>query len=341
MKYFIFLVKTIFLIIPITESYNSFFNYWHCIAIKENIDLTKPFSINIGELPLIIWQKSNNEYGSAINSCLHMGSKLDNAKIVKDGCLQCQYHGFKYEKKNHFGEIKECEGKLYWSYKPNKPLPYRTPFYNNVDYVNSMIQIDMPCSLEDSAYNTIDLRHPEYVHNNLFGFGSNLSPSDIKQYDYGSGNMGLSFTYPSNSKVITSITKNSTDNFHIFNYPTFSWSRVTVDKDNKKNNLIISVNLLPLEKKKTRWFVTVCHNYYKTPLKKQLMKGMALTILMQDFNQMFSQASETKLKKEMLFTHEFENEEIIGWLHEYFKKNYKYPDEKECVELWNDYKLFH
>lgn len=333
----LFLIN-IFYSLCLSSAYNNFFNYWHCVGIKENIDFTKPYIINIGELPLVLWKMNDNEYGSALNTCLHMGSRLDNAEIMEDGCLQCQYHGFKYNKNNNFGIVKECEGKVFWSYKPEKTLPYQTPFYNNPDYVSSTIEIDMHCSLEDSAYNTIDLRHPEFVHNNIFGFGNTLQPSDIRQYDYGKGNYGLSFMYPSRSRVITSITKNITDNFHIFNYPTFSWSRVSVKKEGKINNLIISVNLLPLEKKKTKWFVTVCHNYYKSPLKKQLMKGMALTILMQDFKQMISQAEETKLKKEILFTKQFDNEEIIIWLNDYFKKNYKYPSGDECVELFRDYK---
>ena len=37
-------------------------------------------------------------------------------------------------------------------------------------------------------------------------------------------------------------------------YPSFSWSKVSFHK----NNLIIGVNLLPLENKKTRWYASGC-----------------------------------------------------------------------------------
>ena len=73
------------------------FNEWLCLGIKEHIDFTKPYSINVGELPLIVW-KHDNKYYSTINICKHMGSKLDNAEITPSGCLKCQYHGFENKK---------------------------------------------------------------------------------------------------------------------------------------------------------------------------------------------------------------------------------------------------
>jgi phenylpropionate dioxygenase-like ring-hydroxylating dioxygenase large terminal subunit len=73
----------------------KFFNNWHCIGIKENMDLTKPYKINIGDLPLVLWKnRQSGQLITTINICKHMGSKLDNGIITHDGCLKCQYHGF-------------------------------------------------------------------------------------------------------------------------------------------------------------------------------------------------------------------------------------------------------
>lgn len=308
----------------------TLFNHWTCIGIKDSIDFSKPYKINIGELPLVIWE-SNKTLTSSINICKHMGSKLDNGIIMDNGCLKCQYHGLEISHKDSFGEIMEHEGKIFWAHNPLCKKPYSTPFYNNNNYEKTYIEIDMECSLTDSAFNTMDLRHPEYVHNSVFGFGSKTPPKDIKQYKY-EDRVGLSFKYESN-KIMQSMNDNNvvTNNYHMFIYPTFTWSKVSFDD----KHLIISVNLLPLEKHKTRWYVTICHNYYKSPFQKEFLKLLALTILKQDYIQMKNQYEDNKLKKAILFNHIFKDEDVILWLNEIFKQ-YEYPDIDSCVELYKN-----
>jgi hypothetical protein len=114
----------------------------------------------------------------------------------------------------------------------------------------------------------------------------------------------------------------------MFVYPTFSWSRVSFDN----KHLIIGVNLLPLSPKKTRWMITICHNYYKSHWGKEFIKMLALTILTQDYYQMNNQYEENELKKNMIFKKVFPNEEVILWLYEMFQ-NYSYPDIKQCIEI--------
>lgn len=307
------------------------------MGIKDNIDFTKPYPINIGELPLVVW-KHNNKYYTTINICKHMGSRLDNAEIIKNtGCLKCQYHGLELSVENDcFGKTIEHEGKIFWAYKPIKKTPEIVPHFNNKKYKTSFLEIDMEASLLDSGYNTMDLRHPEYVHNGDkkgFGFGSQNKPSNIKQYKYNNERVGLSFDY-SSSRIVKQLNDNFiTKNFHMFIYPTFTWSRVSF----ADNNLIIAVNLLPLKEKKTRWFITICHNYYKTPLQQNFMKMMAASILSQDYFQMKNQYNENSLKKEILFEHIFEDEDVILWLKHMFN-DYKYPNIDICTDLYKDYK---
>jgi phenylpropionate dioxygenase-like ring-hydroxylating dioxygenase large terminal subunit len=313
-------------------AYNHFYNYWTCIGLKENIDTTKPYSIHVGDLPLVLW-KDKDQWISTMNICKHMGSNLHSGTL-KDGCIKCPYHGLEYSYKDRFGETVEHEGKLYWAYKPIHKKPHSVPFYNNPEYVTSMIEVDMDASLTDSAYNTMDVRHPEYVHNKFVGFGNSIPPKNIKYHKYpDNSRVGLSFDYISN-KVMQTINDNVkvTHNFHMFVYPTFSWSRVTFDN----KHLIIGVNLLPLGNKKTRWYITLCHNYYKSSIGKKFVKFLATTILNQDYEQMKNQCYENKLKKQILFNYIFKDEEVILKLHDIFKF-YHYPDIDCAFELYQDY----
>jgi len=309
---------------------SGFFNHWHCVGIKENIDFSKPYKFNIGELPLVAWRNNEGEIITGMNICKHMGSQLDNGIITPSGCLKCRYHGLEFTRNDRFGETVEHEGKVFWSYKPDQKLPHKVPFFHNKNYETSFLQIDMEASLQDSAFNTMDLRHPEYVHKG--GFGSTIPPSNIKQYKF-KDRIGLAFDYQSNA-MMKSINDNkrTTHNFHMFVYPTFTWSRVSFND----KHLVIAVNLLPLENKKTRWFVTICHNYYKSPIQKNVMKGLATFILSQDYFQMKNQYPENKLKAAVLFNHIFKDEDVILWLREEFR-GYKFPDVNTCLDLFTEY----
>jgi len=309
---------------------SGFFNHWHCVGIKEKIDFSKPYKFNIGELPLVAWRNNEGEIITGMNICKHMGSQLDNGIITPSGCLKCRYHGLEFTRNDRFGETVEHEGKVFWSYKPDQKLPHKVPFFHNKNYETSFLQIDMEASLQDSAFNTMDLRHPEYVHKG--GFGSTIPPSNIKQYKF-KDRIGLAFDYQSNA-MMKSINDNkrTTHNFHMFVYPTFTWSRVSFND----KHLVIAVNLLPLENKKTRWFVTICHNYYKSPIQKNVMKGLATFILSQDYFQMKNQYPENKLKAAVLFNHIFKDEDVILWLREEFR-GYKFPDVNTCLDLFTEY----
>ena len=328
------MLKSVFFFIllfqPSIQCMKKFFSHWNCIGIKENIDFSRPYKINVGELPLVVWKNSNNELITTLNICKHMGSKLDNGIITPNGCLKCRYHGLEFSKEDRFGETVEHEGKIFWAYNPINKIPHKIPFFNNPNYETSFLQVDMEASLTDSAFNTMDLRHPEYVHKG--GFGSSIPPTNIKQYKF-KDRIGLAFDYQSNA-IMKGINDNkrTTKNFHMFVYPSFTWSRVSFNN----KHLIIAVNLLPLENKKTRWYVTICHNYYKSPLQKNVMKGLATFILSQDYFQMKNQYPENKLKAAILFNHIFKDEDVILWLREEFR-NYKFPDVNTCLDLFTEY----
>lgn len=333
MKYFLFIL---YLLSGSGLGYHLF-NHWTCIGVLNNIDFSQPYVSNIGELPLVSWKHpKTDKITTTLNICKHMGSKLGNAKITPRGCLQCQYHGLEMSSADAFGETVEHEGKLFWAYKPEKKLPPKTPYYSNSDYETSLITIDMEGSMVDSALNMMDVRHPEFVHNKLFGFGSNIPPSKLKHYRYPDPNLiGLSFEYQS-SKIVQSMNDafTLTKNFHMYKYPSFTWSKVSFSK----KDLIISVNLLPLTPDKTRWYVTICHNYYTNEIQKNIMNGLSRTILTQDYVQMKNQYEENSLKRAVVMNYAFDNEEVIIDLHKMFYDSYKYPSIDECARFYESTK---
>ena len=328
----LFLCVTLLVTFNLCICTSPFFRAWHCVGIVNSIDVTRPYVVNIGELPLVFWNNNNNFF-STINICRHMGSKLSNAAIVS-GNLKCQYHGLLTKPEDAFGKTMIHEGKLFWSYDPIVKTPYSVPFYNNSEYEVSNLEITMPCSIPDGAYNTMDTRHPEYVHSGLFGFGSTNLPIDVKNFEYKSdpNSIGLSFKYSTTS--LATIGQNLSDNFHMFRYPSFTWSRVTFEKN---KHLIVAVHMLPLGIKQTKWFVTICHNYKRSFIEREIFRTMALTILNQDHTQMTSQVPENKLKASSLFQYVFEDENILLKMRDYYNSKYEYPDVEMASKIVNDF----
>jgi|694.fasta_scaffold00159_16 nitrite reductase/ring-hydroxylating ferredoxin subunit len=307
------------------------FNEWHCIDFMKNIDMSKPHVYNIGALPLVSWFDEKNNPMTTVNVCKHLGSKLDHGK-VKDGCLTCPYHGLEHDVKDTFGKSIIFQDKLWWSYEPKTKNPPAIPYYNKKMFATSEIKIDIDANLIDCVYNAMDLNHPAFVHNNAFGFGSNIPPSNIKTIKYKNiDKLGLTFVYKSNSNLIHFKRElRKSHNFHIYEYPYFTWSRVSLPTNEQ---LFVNVNMLPLAENKTRWLVTLKHNFWTTSVEKYFMKFAALCILLQDKMQLSKQANVDELKKIIMHQTIFDNEEHIMDIKNIVEK-YKYPDHNSVLQLY-------
>jgi len=317
-------------------AWSPLFREWLCVGLAKDVVEGRPFAFQVGDLPMVLWKKPGEDgYVSTLNICNHMGSKLDKGCVTPAGSLRCPYHGMEVrEGDGCVGTVIEQEDKVFWSYGATG-LPPSVPHYLDGDYETQCFEYEMPCSLPDAAFNAMDLHHPEFVHNSLLGFGSAVPPSNIETHlfegdDY---KVGLSFDYVSGGA--SSLTRSKrTRNYHEFHYPAFTWSRVAFDgAGGQENRLIIAVHFLPVEPKKTKWFVSVAQNYLKSPWHPPMVRAMALSILNQDHAQMEKQAKEDGIKKDWLFLRAFSDEEVLMKMRPWFEMDYRYPDMEECRKL--------
>ena len=320
----IILMRLLILLLEIQIIYglviSPIFNNWYCLDFIKNVDKSKPLKFNIGDMPLVIWFKNETTPLSTINICSHQGSKLDSGKINNKGCLICPYHGLSHDKSMAYGKTIIHEGKLWWSYNNDKKPP-SIPFYNNKNYKKTEISVDMNANILDCIHNLIDINHPQFIHNSILGFGNTNDPiSNVKIFNYkNKKKLGLSLNYKSNTKLryVKQELKTS-NNFHIYDYPFTSWSRVSL---NNKQNLFVYVNLLPLTKDTTRWFITLSHNYWKSDVEMKLMELAGRVILDQDKDQMNIQAKTSKLKSMWINKIKINNEDHLEDLRKIIKTN--------------------
>lgn len=309
-------------------AYASPFSHWHCIDIKKTIDTNKPYVYNIGELPLITWFE-NGEPRTTLNICKHMGSKLDKGKI-NNGCLICPFHGIRHGKNDTFGKTIIFEDKLWWSYEPSRTKPPSTPFYNSKKFETIMFKIDMDANIRDCIFNTFDINHFAYVHNDIFG---NVKPStEYKFIKYNDEKLGISYTYGVN-KNMDRFKKNFNvfKNYQIFNFPYTSSSLISL---NDKEKIVVSVNMMPIGPNETRWIITLKHNFWKSYINRMKIELLLKYLLIQDKQQMAQQAKDSMLKQTIFHNKMLKNEEHFKELRRMFK-NYHYPDMIEVMKLYN------
>jgi len=319
----------------------TLFNSWTCVGLHRGTDWTVPQRVQIGDLPLVLWSSgpdpAKDRMFSMLNICKHMGSRLDQGTVTDDCKLKCPYHGLEFSgTKDGFGQAVVHEGKVFWSYRPTQSRPPSTPFYHHPGFVTSSFEMDMPASLTDSAYNAMDVHHPEYVHR--WGFGSSVPPTNLQHYRYTDrdgvvNRIGLAFDYVS-SELMQAVNqhKEPTRNFHMYKFPSFTWSRVSL----RDRHLLISLHLCPLAPDMTRWYVTLCHNYHTSSFGQETMKLMAMVILGQDHVQMHQQVAENPLKSAWTFQNVLPQEDAVWWLREMMSA-YQYPDIKICEQLLREH----
>lgn len=321
--------------IVFTFSFNiPLYRQWNCIGIENKIDNNKPFDFKVGDIPLIAWKTKNNSYISTLNFCKHFGSELSQGHIDND-CLVCPYHGIKHSRDDMCGEIITYDNKLWWAYNPIYKSPPKI-LHNNIEYSfhnknysSDYIEIIMNEELPSCMYNSMDINHAQFIHKGIFGFGSDIPIKNYKHHKYDNKNIiGTSFDhfFKENVKIINkkiSLQKNYsfTTNYHEFIYPSTTWS-VVKHSDNKE--LIVQVDMLPIEEFKTKWFVTVRSNYMKDHFSKKLLKFVTHQILNQDKLQFNKQSKNIKLRNKFLLQKKLNYEEHISDMENLFS-NYNYP----------------
>ncbi len=313
---------------PYKSQLKSPFTQWFCVDIAKNIDKSKPYAFSVGELPLVAWFNETRPI-TTLNICKHMGSKLDQGRI-QDGCLMCPYHNIRHNSNDAFGTAIIHEDKLWWSYEPLSNQPPTTPYYKNKEYSTLMFTMDMDANIQDCIFNTLDINHFAHIHGNIFG--KNMPLMNYKYKKYNDNKLSIQYKYDTNRNMeLIKKGLENFQNFQVFQYPHTSTAIISLNKNEK---LIININMLPLAPNKTRWIITLKHNFWKSFFAKTKIDLTMKFILHQDKEQMARQASDTMLKKSVVYKRILGNEEHFRELTRMFR-DYEYPDMISTMRLYN------
>jgi len=211
-----------------TKPSHHFYSYhiplfWK-IGKSSHFKANKLTKIVFQNYPICITRTNHNELIATSDICPHRGASLSSGKVLKNGCVQCPYHGWEYDKgilsnipgvpytNNKFGvprfKVSEINDDVYLlpSFDMNSKYGnesvseiYIPPEANNSSYrrISGSRIIDKPYKL--ITENILDIMHISFVHS----FGNRISPipfqikyDDINEY---SGKTTFHYTSGPNS----------------------------------------------------------------------------------------------------------------------------------------------
>jgi phenylpropionate dioxygenase-like ring-hydroxylating dioxygenase large terminal subunit len=167
-------------------------NQWYVVLEAREVPRHRPIGVTRMGEKLVFWRDQAGRVVCQRDLCPHRGVALSAGKIV-EGCIQCPFHGFKYDAsgrcrlipasgKNarppeafrvHTYPACEAHGFIYifWG-EPREPLP-PVPFFDDIgdDFTYSWARDPWPTHYSRAIENQLDVVHLPFVHHNTIGRG--------------------------------------------------------------------------------------------------------------------------------------------------------------------------
>ncbi len=164
-----------------------YINFWYPVGRTEDVT-DKPASVRLLGLPLVAWRDSRGTAHVMSDTCVHRGASLSKG-TVKDDCIVCPYHGWRYEAggkcktipslgadakvpsraKIDSYPVEEKYG-LVFAFLGDLPAAERPPIYTIPEWdqegwrATPVTIIELGLYFERSMENGLDPAHNEFVH---------------------------------------------------------------------------------------------------------------------------------------------------------------------------------
>jgi phenylpropionate dioxygenase-like ring-hydroxylating dioxygenase large terminal subunit len=164
-------------------------NYWYVAAAAADVT-SKPVAMRILDEALVLFRDAQGRAAVLQDRCSHRNVQLSLGK-VKDGCLQCPYHGWEFNGGGDCVRVPSaCAGDVIpsgakvpaypvieqdgyiWVWigdqDPGDKLPYRLPHTTGDGWRDCRFAVTIKNSVDNVIENFIDCPHTGYVHGGLF-----------------------------------------------------------------------------------------------------------------------------------------------------------------------------
>jgi hypothetical protein len=249
---------------------------WIALTRAATLKTGEPRRCTLNSNHYAVWRDHKAQVQVVPDACRHRGASLSLGEVVpsgtRQGCLQCNYHGWRYSGKKLYRpwtegseliqnvfDTREHDG-LLWV-RPRSlegpAEPPEVPYVNNPQFHTSWFETTIQQCAQLVIENGIDPSHASWVHANGLGFGTaDEEPTEVVLKDG-----TIEFDYVPNRNALSSqlFGISSTHNMHTYALPYTTWSNVTIGRAEKV--LMTYVTLCPLGPTQTKMYVAFSQNF--------------------------------------------------------------------------------
>jgi phenylpropionate dioxygenase-like ring-hydroxylating dioxygenase large terminal subunit len=155
-------------------------------------DLTgKPLGITLMDTPLVLFRDGDGRAHALLDRCPHRNLPLSLGRVNSDGCIQCAYHGWRFDGAGRCSAVPgllddtgastvrdvtardTCEQDGFvWVWgragEPSSGRPFRLPEVDGRGSGQVVFERDLECTMHAAIENSLDVPHTAYLHRGLF-----------------------------------------------------------------------------------------------------------------------------------------------------------------------------
>ncbi|MCC5795233.1 MAG: aromatic ring-hydroxylating dioxygenase subunit alpha [Chromatiales bacterium] len=164
-----------------------YINFWYPIGLSKEIGSEKPFRTTVLGLRFVAFRDDEGKAHVLSDTCVHRGGSLGKG-WVKDNCVVCPYHGWRYGTDGKVREIPSMPGKripgrakvdsypveerygIVFAFLGDLPEEERPPLYTVEEFgqdgwrASEIVILELDAYFERSIENGLDPSHNEFVH---------------------------------------------------------------------------------------------------------------------------------------------------------------------------------
>ncbi|MFT5679455.1 MAG: phenylpropionate dioxygenase-like ring-hydroxylating dioxygenase large terminal subunit [Myxococcota bacterium] len=164
-------------------------NRWYVVLTPEEVPRDRPIAFKRLGQDVVFWRDKTGAIVAALDICPHRRAKLSPGRI-KDGCIECPFHGFKFDPSGACTEIPahpdraisgamslhtlpvRVEHGFVWIWTgpdeaPDAPVPFFD--FSGFTYAGSQFSEDVATHYTRSIENQLDFAHLPFVHRSTIG----------------------------------------------------------------------------------------------------------------------------------------------------------------------------
>jgi phenylpropionate dioxygenase-like ring-hydroxylating dioxygenase large terminal subunit len=179
--------------------------WWYPACPSKELGSKRPLAITLMDTPLVLFRDGTGSARALLDRCPHRNVPLSLGRVRDDGCLQCAYHGWRFNGDGGCAGIPgladdqptdvevrrvthhattEADGFVWvWGEAGAEPTkePFALPVFDGPRTAETVFVYDLDSTLHSALENALDVPHTAFLHAGLFRGGEQRDITAVRR----------------------------------------------------------------------------------------------------------------------------------------------------------------